>query len=165
MLIDTDTHSLAMKRVYDFAEVLAQDPGQVKLAQALTLNTSRPHLGLRGTHGLFGSEEWWENIRNGRMKTVSYSGVIERTYFAGQDSRRGNQVNSFSLRLADGSLVEHSIYATSKEDRSLFVTGAAVLMVCALDELKSQPATDGGINYSQLVLEVAVSVGNTSAAG
>lgn len=158
MLLNLANHSQKMKLVYDFAEVLREDIEQVKLAQALTLDTSRPRMGLRGDHGLFGSEEWWESIRNGHLKTVTHSGVIERTYFAGQDSRWGNQVNSFSLLLADGSLIDQSIYATKKIDRSLFVPGAVVLMVSALDELKSQPALDGGTNYSKVVLEVAISV-------
>jgi hypothetical protein len=114
-------------------------------------------MGLKGNHGLFGSDEWWESIRSGRIKTVCHSGVIERTYFAGQDSRLGSQVNSFSLRTANGSLIDQSIYAKRKNDRNLFVCGATVVMLSALDELKSQPGVDGGTNYLLKLLEMAVS--------
>ncbi|NVE01882.1 hypothetical protein [Massilia sp. BJB1822] len=158
MLLNLSNHGPKMKLVYDFAKVLEEDTERVKLAQALTLDASRPRMGLRGNHGLFGSEEWWESIKNERIKTVTHSGVIERTYFSGQDSRWGNQVNSFSLRLMDGSLIEQSIYAAKKNDRGLFVVGAMILMISALDELKSQPAIDEGTNYSKVVLEVAISV-------
>jgi hypothetical protein len=41
------------------------------------------------------------------------TGNIERTYFAGQESRPDDQVNSFILRLADGSTVDESIYYTA----------------------------------------------------
>ena len=47
-----------MKTVYDLATELYADPEQVEAAQALTLNVSKPHMGLKGTHGLFGSADW-----------------------------------------------------------------------------------------------------------
>lgn len=157
MLLNLANYGPKMKLVYDFAEILKEDTEQVRLAQALTLDTSRPRMGLSGNHGLFGSEEWWESIKNGRIKTATHSGIIEKTYFAGQDARWGNQINSFSLRLLDGSLIEQSIYVMKKTDQSLFVPGATVIMISALDELKFQPALDGGKNYSTVVLEVAIS--------
>ena len=84
------------------------------------------------------------------------TGIIERTYFAGQDIRRGDEVNSFTLRLADGSTADESIYTHHKHDIKLFVPGATVTMVHALDELKA-PAADGGIGHARIVLEVSVS--------
>ncbi len=147
-----------MKTVYTLAESLAQDPGRVAKTQSLTLDSSRPHMGLKGRHGLFASAAWWESINAGRIQTQTVTGSIERTYFAGQDSRRGDQVNSFTLRLADGSTVEESIYTHRRQDIELFVAGATVTMVYALDELKAQPAADGGVNYARSVLEVAVFV-------
>ncbi|WP_251373787.1 hypothetical protein [Janthinobacterium sp. JC611] len=107
---------------------------------------------------MFASAAWWESINAGRIQTQTVTGSIERTYFAGQDSRRGDQVNSFTLRLADGSTVEESIYTHRRQDIELFVAGATVTMVYALDELKAQPAADGGVNYARSVLEVAVFV-------
>lgn len=143
-----------MKPVYTLAEALAQDPARTAKTQALTLDPSKPYMGLRGRHGLFASDEWWESIKAGRLQTQTLTGRIERTYFAGQDSRRGDQVNSFTLRLADGSTVDESIYTHRKHDIKLFVPGATVTMVYALDELKAQPAADGGVNVARTVLEV-----------
>jgi len=148
-----------MKPVYTLAEALAQDPARTAKTQALTLDPSKPYMGLKGSHGLFASDEWWESIKAGRLQTQTLTGCIERTYFAGQDSRRGNQVNSFTLRLADGSTVDESIYTHRKHDIKLFVPGATVTMVYALDELKAQPAADGGVNVARTVLEVCVSAG------
>ncbi|OEZ83747.1 hypothetical protein JAB8_43900 [Janthinobacterium sp. HH106] len=145
-----------MKPVYTLAEALAQDPARVAKTQALTLDSSRPHMGLKGRHGLFASVAWWESIKAGRIQTQTLMGCIERTYFAGQDSRRGDQVNSFTLRLADGSTVDESIYTHRKQDIKLFVPGATVTMVYALDEMKAQ-AADGGACYARIVLEVSVS--------
>ncbi|PIF09165.1 hypothetical protein [Janthinobacterium sp. 13] len=147
-----------MKPVYTLAEALAKDPGRVTKTQALTLDSARPHMGLKGRHGLFASVAWWESIEAKRLPTQTVTGIIECTYFAGQDSRRGDQVNSVTLRLADGSTVDESIYINHKQDISLFVPGAMVTMVYALDELKAQPAADGGVNVARIVLEVAISV-------
>ena len=147
-----------MQPIYTLAAALAQDPARIAKTQSLTLDSSRPHMGLKGRHGLFASVAWWESIIAGRIQTQTVTGIIERTYFAGQDSRRGDQVNSFTLRLADGSTVEESIHAHSKQNVALFVPGATVTMVYVLDELKAQPAADGGVNYARTVLEVAVFV-------
>lgn len=142
-----------MKLVYTLAEALIKDPARIAKTQSLTLDNARPHMGLKGSHGLFASDEWWESIKAGRIQTQTVTGRIERTYFAGQDSRRGDQVNSFTLRLDDGSAVDESIYTHSKHDIKLFVPGAMVTMVYALDELKAQPAADSSVNVARIVLE------------
>lgn len=141
-----------MQAVYTLAEALAKDPARVAKTQALTLDSARPRMGLKGRHGLFASVEWWESVNAGRIPTQTVTGIIERTYFAGQDSRRGDQVNSVTLRLADGSTAEESICTHRKQDIGLFVPGATVTMVYALDELKAQPAADGSVNVVRIVL-------------
>ena len=142
--------------VYTLTAALAQDPARVTRTQSLTLDSARPLMGLKGRHGLFASDAWWDSIKAGRIQTQTVTGSIERTYFAGQDSRRGDQVNSFTLRLADGSTVDESIYTHHKHDIKLFVPGATVTMTYALDELKAR-AADGGVDYARIVLEVSVS--------
>ncbi|MGX9714513.1 hypothetical protein ACWYXJ_09645 [Janthinobacterium lividum] len=144
--------------MYTLAEALAKDPSRVAKIQALTLDSSRPHMGLKGSEGLFASAAWWKSIEAKRLPMQTLTGIIERTYFAGQDSRRGDQVNSVTLRQADGSAVDESIYMNDKQDIKLFVPGAMVTMVYVLEELKAQPAADGGVNVARIVLEVAISV-------
>ena len=174
MLLDLNASDCQMRRVYELEKDLAKESEHVKLAQALTLNPDKPLLGLKGTHGLFGSTEWWSNIRaafetkrglagwwnrltKGQMKVLVRTGIIERTYFAGQDARWGDQVNSFVLKLDDGTLVNEGIYANQKNDKKLFVTGARVVIAYVYDELKAQPSRDGSTNYAEVVLEMAVS--------
>lgn len=157
MLLKLDAAPRRMRLVFDLTTEMRQNPRTMELAQALTLNRDRPLMGLKGTHGLYGSEEWWANIRNGAMKTKIVSGVIDGTYFAGQDSRWGDQVNSFKLKLDDETTVEESIYCHARPDQKLFKPGAVVMVAYAFDELKNQPARDGSVNYSKVVLEMAVS--------
>lgn len=40
-----------------------------------------------------------------------------------------------------------------KQDIGLFVPGAMVMMVYALDEFKEQPAADGSVNVARIVQE------------
>ena len=42
-------------------------------------------------------------------------------------------------------------------DIALFVPGAMVTMVYALDELKEQPAADGSVDVARIVLEMSIS--------
>ncbi|SFM22845.1 hypothetical protein SAMN04487963_1811 [Marinobacter zhejiangensis] len=147
-----------MKRVYDLAEALRRNPEHIKAAQEMTLNVNKPLLGLKGRHGLFGSDQWWESIRSGHLAVKTVSGVIQEMAFAGQDARWGNQSNSFKLKLEDGSVLLESMYAHEKADRKLFRPGATVVIAYVLDELKNQPAQDGGVNYAESVLDMLVSM-------
>ena len=146
-----------MKTVYDLWFELLTVEGQehVRLAQALTLDESRPLLGLKGTNGLFGSDEWWMNIRSGRIPTRVVEGVIHDMAFAGQDARWGDEVNELSLRLPDGSFLSESIYTNDTKDRALFKPGAEIRIVYALDELKRMSAGQGNA-MSEIVLEMAI---------
>ncbi|MDP9932633.1 hypothetical protein [Variovorax paradoxus] len=156
MFLQFDQSGVPMKRVYLLSEELKADPGRIALAQALTLNAAKPRMGLKGTLGLFGSPEWWANIEQRRMPLRFVQGIIRSTYFAGQDEPGDH--NSFELLLEDGATYDESIYANDKASRALFRVGHRVEIVYALDESKRQPAQDGGVNYSDIVLEMAVSL-------
>lgn len=143
-----------VKKVYQLSEELAQDPEQVADAQALTLDQSRPHIGLKGSLGLFGSAEWWANIEAGVMPLKRISGEIKRVYVAGQD--RSDVPNAFDLLSGDGQVQMEGIYVNSPEDVAFYQVGRKVHIVYALDELK-MPLPDGGRNYSEIVLEVYIS--------
>ncbi|WP_440467008.1 hypothetical protein ACKI1H_28010 [Pseudomonas sp. YH-1] len=119
-----------MKRVYQLSEELKNDPEQIALAQALILNFSRP-MGLKGTHGLFGSSEWWSSIEQRKIPLFLVSGVICRTYVAGQDGSEVN--NGIEILLDDGSVRDVGIYINDKADMPLFQIGCRVEIVYALD--------------------------------
>lgn len=156
MLLDLQKTNVPMKLVYRLEDELKADPEQVRLAQELTLNASRPTMGLKGTHGLFGSNEWWSRIANREVPLSFLSGVILRAYVAGQDG--GGENNTVDVLLADGSVTSAGIYVNDKTDIALFKTGCQVEVVYALEELKKQPARDGSVNLSHIALEMAVSL-------
>jgi hypothetical protein len=156
MLLHLRKAGVQMKRVYQLSEELKNDQEQIALAQSLTLDISRPMLGLKGTHGLFGSPAWWSSIEQRKMSLLLISGIIRRAYVAGQDA--GDVNNSIVLILEDGSARDVGIYVNDKADISLFRVGCLVELVYALDEMKKQPAPDGGINYSKIAIEMAVSL-------
>ncbi len=162
MLLHLGKAGVPMKRVYQLSDELKNDPKQIHLAQALTLNASKPIMGLKGTHGLFGSPEWWSSIEQRKMPLLFVSGIIRRVYVAGQDG--GDENNGIILLLEDGSLRDVGIYVNDKSDIPLFRVGCRVEIVYALDELKKQPAQDGRINHSKIVLEMAVSLDPVTAA-
>ncbi len=56
------------KQVYSLRLELENDNAHMLKVQSLTLDESRPLLGLKGRKGLFGSTKWWENIRNKKMR-------------------------------------------------------------------------------------------------
>ena len=155
MLLELEESPIPMRHVYSLALDLKQDRRRVELAQKLTLDLSRPLLGLKGKHGLFASDEWWTSVREREIPFLHVSGVIQRSYFAGQDTPGHN--NTVDLALDDGSISSAGIYTNELRDVDLFSPGHLVQVVYALDELKRQPASDGGVNYSKVALEMAVS--------
>jgi hypothetical protein len=124
-----------MQLVYKLSEALARDPETIALTQALTLDLDRPHMGLKGTHGLFGSEEWWENIRQGKIKTRTISGIIKRIYHTGMDP--ATKPNEMEIILDDGTIVREGIYVTSKKYLPLIIPGNKITVNYVMDELKS----------------------------
>ena len=152
-----DHKDQGLKVVYTLSAELKADPGYVRDVQALSLDNDRPLMGLKPTHGLFGSVEWWESIKSGCIRTAHITGTIRELIFAGQDARWGDSVNAFKLEKEDGTTVLEGIYVQDKVDRDLFRVGAKVSCWYALLELKGQPAPDGTVDYAETVLEMAVS--------
>jgi hypothetical protein len=156
MLLRLNDIGVPMKMVYKLSEDLKNNPERIALTQALTLDKSRPSMGLKGAFGLFGSQDWWENIKQGKMPMLFISGIVRRVYSAGQDELAAN--NTVDLVLSDGSVRAVGIYVNDRNDIDFIRIGCRVDIAYALDELKQQPAVDGGINYSKVALEMAVSL-------
>ncbi|TDP71062.1 hypothetical protein [Roseateles toxinivorans] len=144
------------KRVYELSKELADNPARIAKTQALTLNADKPLLGLLGDHGLFGSREWWLSIKEGRIEVRVYKGTIQRLYVAGQDAEEDDG-KDFEYLCDDGSVRRESCVANDHVDLGLYREGATVALAYALDKLKKQPARDGGTNFTEVLLEVAVS--------
>lgn len=147
--------SASMRLVYSLSQAMQDDPKDVALTQKLTLDTTKPLLGLKGALGLYGSDEWWASIQQGKMPRLFIGGVIKRAYVAGMDHSDDN--NTIDLLLDDGSVRMEGIYVNDWADIKLFKVGCRVEMAYVRDELKRQPAQDGSVNYLEIPLEMAVS--------
>ena len=156
MFLNEDDFLEPMKLVYQLENELKADPEQVAMTQALTLDESRPSQGLKGVNGLFGSTQWWENIRSGKVPKKHVSGVVEKVYVSGMDS--DSEPNTFDLLIDDDfSTVTESIYVDCEPDSELFKVGARVEILYLLEELKARSRLSDEIEYSKVVLEMAVS--------
>lgn len=156
MLLILDNPQRPMKKVYSLSEELKEDPEYAALTRSVTLDESKPNIGLNGTFGLFDTKEWWDNIKQRKMPLLFLNGVIKRSYVAGQDSSKFN--NTIDLLLDDGSIKMTSIYVNNESDADLFKVGHAVSIVYALDELKPAAASLFGQKYNQIALEMAISL-------
>jgi hypothetical protein len=156
MLLELENMNIAMKVVYLLSEELKQDPEYILLTQSLTLDEARPNMGLKGTHGLFGSREWWSSIEQRKMPLRFLSGIIKRAYVAGQDPSPLN--NTIDLLLDDGTVQAVGIYVNDDKDTDFFKVGHMVSIVYALDELKPGAVLNFGQKYNQIALEMAVSL-------
>ena len=155
-LLDLNSPVSGMKRVYMLTEELRSDPKRVELTHALTLNSAKPNRGLKGEHGLFATEEWWDSINTRKMPLEYVSGVVVEEYEAGQDHEGVS--NTVTLKLSNDTTTSVGIYTNGSEDVGLFRVGHAASIVYALDKLESQPAIGGGTNYSKVALEMLVSI-------
>ena len=144
------------KLIYRLERDLAENPEEITETQEMTLDTSRPYMGLSGENGLFGSKEWWQSIEEGRIEVRTYTGSIQRLYIAGQDFDE-DEPKDFEYLSEDGQIRRESCIANDDMDLDLYQVGATVTMSYALDRLKDQPAKDGGTNYSKILLEVWIS--------
>lgn len=156
MFIDTNIIDTPMKIVYELSKEVEANPQSVVDTHLLTLDDSRPEIGLKGRHGLYASDEWWDSLYQGEMETLYISGVIIEAYVAGSDHSNDN--NEIDLLMSDGTVQSIGIYVNNPADVSLFRVGCRVDVIYALDELKKQPSHDGGINYLKIVLEMAISL-------
>ena len=141
------------KVTYKLSIELERNPRMIKMAQSLTLDLSRPGMGLKGSFGLYGSDEWWKSIDEGLLKCRKIRGTVTRVYCAGQSE--GGKVNSFELKLDDGGKYSESIYVNERGDYKLFKVGSVVEILYVFDELKVADSLSGS-RYSDIVLRMSV---------
>ncbi|MDO8329887.1 MAG: hypothetical protein Q7T36_05380 [Fluviicoccus sp.] len=157
MFLNLKSLKSPVKLVYQLSLDLKANPARVTKAQALTLDQSRPLFGLKGTYGLFGSQEWWDNIVNGKMPRLYLCGDIIEIYKAGLDGDSEDDIQlDFKIMTSDGDVCSESFEANDVNDYSLFKLGAQVHILYVLDPLKDQSPLGNQKNYSNILLEMAV---------
>jgi hypothetical protein len=98
---------------------LKLDKQHVEAVQRATAATKT--FGILRTHGLFGSDEWWGNIKSGKLPVYSASGIISRLYLSGM-----RDMPEFTLRSDNGEESNWLRKANSKAMDEFYVVGRRV---------------------------------------
>lgn len=120
--------------VYRLTDELQRDPEQVRQAAELSLDANRPDVGLRGSRGLFGTQEWWASIECGLIPIETVAGTITQVYRVGQDP--GSKPNEMAIARDDGGLLHEGLYANDKQSLQEYRPARRVEIDYALDDLK-----------------------------
>ncbi|MDP9804690.1 hypothetical protein [Acinetobacter calcoaceticus] len=128
------------KLVFDLKMWLEKNgEDDIKSTHALTLDNTT-NSGLSGVYGLYGTNEWWDNIAKGNIETYVISGVIE-------DVSTGNvfvDKNTMITIVSDNT--EDDIYegvlftneSLKSEYSNLYSKGNKIVVFYILDELKDK---------------------------
>jgi len=95
------------------------DKDYIAKVQKATQTTDK--FGIEPTHGLFGSPEWWQHIRNGTLPVHHLRGTISSVYMGSM-----NDWPEFTLRTKDGEEFTWSRYANCPEFAALYTVGRAI---------------------------------------
>ena len=123
----------SMILVFDLKQNNLKNKEHVRNVQLLILDKNKP-FGLKGKYGLYNSNKWWGNIKNGVLQNRIINGEIIRLYKAGQDDIRG--FNSFELMLDNGNKWSSGIYVNNESDFKLFKIGKRYQYFIFLKSLK-----------------------------
>ena len=154
MFLRAELLSTKFKLVYQLKTELSKNPEYVQQVQRLTSNADMPRSGLKGTNGLYGSDEWWRNIESGVILTGTAVGTVLDIGAAGfpEEKRPKTEMH---VRLVDGTDEGWTMRADDPQDISLYKVGGEVMIFYALDELKRPIGRFG--NHLRIILEMAVS--------
>lgn len=142
---------MKLQTVYSLREELARDPDYVQRVQELSLDTSRPTMGLSARLGLYGSDEWWRNVDSGAIPRAHFCGVIVETFYEGMDSDRRH--NAFRMQTDDGREYSYSMIPKNGSGKGLYRVGHRAEITTIFQELKST-APDGTTAVSESPLEI-----------
>lgn len=116
-----------MKTIYS----LRADPEPIKHMQNASL--SKGTAGLKITHGLIGSPEWWQAIESGALQVHKLRGKISRFW----PGHHGDWPE-FELEEVNGHRSVWACELPAGQARSAFAEGAAVEVDYVLQELKTK---------------------------
>jgi atypical dual specificity phosphatase len=126
---------------------LRRDKRHVEDVQRATLTTK--DFGIEPTHGLFGSEEWWNQIASGKLPVERLCGVITRLYMGSM-----NDWPEFSMRSDAGQDVSWSRYANSEHLADFYAVGRRVEVDYIVQHHRAA-SFDGGAE-TKCVIEVRI---------
>lgn len=131
-----------MKTVYHLRK------NETLIRQAQHASLYRDDVGLEITHGLFGSDEWWQKIRSGELSVVTLRGVITNVYMSGH-----NDWPEFEMATPDGQRYQWTREVDERPFDPLFQQGFEVEVDYVVQRLKQ----DFGFGFdSKCVLEIRI---------
>ena len=125
---------------------LKDRPESVHRMQEASL--SHPFLGVKITHGLIGSQEWWDNIASGHLPLHPVRGIVRGLWLGMHNSEPG----SFAMELADGTWFKSMTTLDAAESARMFTLGRFVEVDYVEQEAKHAPP--GTPKHIQVVLEI-----------
>jgi hypothetical protein len=130
--------------------LLQLDKDQIRRVQEATKTTKE--WGIEPTHGVYGYEEWWDNIRNGTLPVHRVKGTITRGYNEGP--YRDQPV--FDMRTKDGKEYTWEQHANDSDYADLYTVGRYVEVDYVIQRMKRYVA---GLNpQHEIVIEVRVAM-------
>lgn len=134
-------------KIYD----LLEDEQLIVAVQKATLETDE--YGIEPTHGLFGSEEWWKQIAEGRLSVETLKGTITRVYMGSM-----GDWPEFEITLVDGSteaFTRHQTPADGTQDR-FYVVGRDVEIDTVWQDARRNAPDWGLPRRSRTVLSIRI---------
>lgn len=109
---------------------------------------SHPFLGVKVTHGLIGTDEWWENIATGKLQRHSVRGFVTGLWLGMHNSEPG----TFAIQAQDGTVFREMTTLEASESIEKFPLGRAVEVDYVIQEPKY--TLEGSREDHRVVLEI-----------
>ena len=126
---------------------LTNDQEHVRKVQRATQNTT--DYGLVPEHGLFGSDEWWESVRSGKIPTIRIEGVISRVYMGSMNDWPEFEIDS------NGRRTTWTRQVNRREAAAAYVVGRKVRLECVMQKAKKDLG-NLGTTEQRVVLRIAI---------
>ena len=123
-----------MIQIYD----LRRDVEYIQLVQKATVETK--DFGLIPEHGLFGSAEWWEAVKRGRIPVRTITGKVSRVYLSGHNDYEEFEIDDGHAKTSWTRTTSETdnVSLTRVEKASLYQVGAPVRLTYVMQKPKKQ---------------------------
>ena len=130
---------------------LQLDKSYVREVQEATNSTE--NFGIEPTHGMFGSVEWWQHIREGTLPVYNLKGTISSVHMGSM-----NDWPEFTLRAEDGKESTWSRYANAPEFATLYTVGRPIEIDYVIQRHRATSVGPG----TQLRIPIEIRLAETS---
>src|SRR5258708_33009775 len=92
------------------------------IADAQAASLSPKPFGLKTTHGLFGADQWWQNVEAAVIPQIRKVGAITRLFGAGMH----NESQGFEMVCQDGEKMEYDFVCEYRTVLKRYIRGVGV---------------------------------------